>query len=648
MKKYTKWLINLFIFLFLFSFTTSAYALQPTPQSGTGTYTGTATHWDSIGRSLVFDNRNFTTSISNGDAAYLGFTYTSKPAYSTEFEVVTVSGQRRVRGSLYIKVSGSGSQYWNYQIVVTPSSFNPNSTSQGRSLVDNLLREAGVDAAALRDKLAQGGDAWISSLVSVKNGSTAKHSTMSNGRKWSDGSGNYSIPSRVFSTSVVTTRFSWGSTIKGQIAALFDNHFVLPPIGEIKEPPSTPGSFSSPTSAVTAGSTITVKWGGTSFWGYPSTGKNYRLQVSYNGGSYSTVADKGTSTSHSYTVSSSSTYSTVRFRVAAQSGGGSSGWSYSSTLNIKPGVPSSISYGSAIRGGNNISVSWGAAVSADSYRLQRRYRNTDGTYTSWSSVYTGTARSASIATSTSTGYNGVEFRVRAEKSNGEVSSYRTGSLSTLYHNPSTPGTFTVPTSGVTAGSSLIVRWGATSYWGNPSGNSNYRLEVSINGGSWTHVADTGTTVSRSYTISTTASHNTIRFRVRAESTGGNSDYRYSNTVNIVPGAISSISYASSVNLGSNISVSWGASSGASSYQLERRYQKTDGTYTSWTNVYSGSATSSIVAVDSYTGVQFRVRGVKGNGEVQHIEQEPSAQSFSRQPHQGLLPALHLMFLLVVQ
>ena len=168
--------------------------------------------------------------------------------------------------------------------------------------------------------------------------------------------------------------------------------------------------------------------------------------------------------------------------------------------------------------------------------------------------------------------------------------------------------FTAPTSDVTAGSSVTVRWGATSSWGNPTSGSNYRLQVRYNGGSWSDVATTGTTASRAYTISSTSSYNTVQFRVRAESGGGNSSYRESSTVDIVPGQPPSISYPSSVTAGDNISVSWEAGPGAYTYQLQRRYRNTDGTYTSWSTVYTGSSRSATVATASnkgYTDVQFR-------------------------------------------
>ena len=234
-----------------------------------------------------------------------------------------------------------------------------------------------------------------------------------------------------------------------------------------------------------------------------------------------------------------------------------------------PGTPSSITYLTSVSPGQAITVSWSNVSTADRYELQYRYQNTNGTWESWqtvSSSLTGTSRSFTVSSSSS--YNAIQFRVLADNSHTmrdthygtDISSRRKIRVENGFYsnNKTGPGFtgFTTPTSDVTAGSSVTVRWGATSSWGNPTSGSNYRLQVRYNGGSWSDVATTGTTASRAYTISSTSSYNTVQFRVRAESGGGNSSYRESSTVDIVPGQPPSISYPSSVTAGDNISVSW--------------------------------------------------------------------------------------------
>ena len=98
--------------------------------------------------------------------------------------------------------------------------------------------------------------------------------------------------------------------------------------------PNTPGSFSSPSSSIDRGSTITVNWGNTSSWGTPSTNRNYRLEVQYNNGSWQLARNSGSTSSTSHSVSSNSSYNSIRYRVRAESDGGNSSWKYSNTLTI--------------------------------------------------------------------------------------------------------------------------------------------------------------------------------------------------------------------------------------------------------------------------------------------------------------------------
>jgi len=94
--------------------------------------------------------------------------------------------------------------------------------------------------------------------------------------------------------------------------------------------------------------------------------------------------------------------------------------------------------------------------------------------------------------------------------------------------PSSPASFTNPTESVIKSSTITVSWGATSSWGGPDTNKNYRLEVRYDGGNWSLVNNTGTEASQSHTVSSTA--NTLQYRVRAESGGGNSGWVSSSSI----------------------------------------------------------------------------------------------------------------------
>ena len=165
---------------------------------------------------------------------------------------------------------------------------------------------------------------------------------------------------------------------------------------------------------------------------------------------------------------------------------------------VPPAAPSSINYPSQISPGQNITVSWANVSTADSYRLQVRYRNAAGTWGSWSTVGSGiTATSRSVGTPAGTVNYAVQFRVRAENIAGN-SAYTSGATTTILLQPNTPGAFTAPQAEYLAAGTVSVSWGHTSFWGNPLGTRNYRLQASYNGGTYTNIAVTGTTSSYAY------------------------------------------------------------------------------------------------------------------------------------------------------
>ena len=149
-----------------------------------------------------------------------------------------------------------------------------------------------------------------------------------------------------------------------------------------------------------------------------------------------------------------------------------------------PGTPSSITYLTSVSPGQAITVSWSNVSTADRYELQYRYQNTNGTWESWqtvSSSLTGTSRSFTVSSSSS--YNAIQFRVLADNSHTMRDTHYGTDIPTeenqvqnrFYSNTNGLGytwVFTAPTSDVTAGSSVTVRWGAIIL-----GQSNFRLKL---------------------------------------------------------------------------------------------------------------------------------------------------------------------------
>lgn len=89
--------------------------------------------------------------------------------------------------------------------------------------------------------------------------------------------------------------------------------------------------------------------------------------------------------------------------------------------------------------------------------------------------------------------------------------------------PSTPTSITVPST-IKGGESITVSWGSS------SGATSYRLERSVDGGTWTQIYSGG---SRSYTDTITKGWNTVAYRVRAYNSDGYSSYRTSPTRTVI-------------------------------------------------------------------------------------------------------------------
>lgn len=99
--------------------------------------------------------------------------------------------------------------------------------------------------------------------------------------------------------------------------------------------------------------------------------------------------------------------------------------------NSAPNMPSSISVPSSVKGGETITITWGAASDADGnlagYILEKK---TDSA--GFSQIYKGSSRS--LSDTIVVGSNTVQYRVRAYDSYGKVSSYRTSNIITVTNN----------------------------------------------------------------------------------------------------------------------------------------------------------------------------------------------------------------------
>ncbi|MCL1037030.1 hypothetical protein L2750_07675 [Shewanella submarina] len=346
-------------------------------------------------------------------------------------------------------------------------------------------------------------------------------------------------------------------------------------------PPPVPGSISVPTSTVTNGS-IGISWAAS------STATSYTLQESVNGGSWSTL----TSTSgRSYTRSGRANGS-YKYQIRACNASGCSGWrvSGSVTVLLPPPVPSSISVPTSTVTNGSIGISWAASSTATSYTLQESV-NGGG----WSTLTSTSGRSYTRSGRANGSY---KYQIRACNASG-CSGWRVSGSVTVLLPPSVPGSISVPTSTVTNGS-IGISWAASST------ATNYTLQESVNGGSWSTLTSTS---GRSYTR-TSRTNGSYKYQVRACNASGCSGWRVSSSVTVFlpPPVPASISVPTSTVTNGSIAVSWSASSSATSYTLQESVN--GGGWSTLTSTSSRSYTRSGRANGSY---KYQIRACNASG-----------------------------------
>ncbi|WP_150138647.1 phage tail protein [Candidatus Enterovibrio escicola] len=164
-----------------------------------------------------------------------------------------------------------------------------------------------------------------------------------------------------------------------------------------------PSSITVP--SINHSSSISIRWGSV------ANRTKYVLQERISSGSWKTILSSTTSTSYTRTGRTNTTY---QYRVAACNAGGCTGYKTSGSVRVVL-PPSSISYPSKDHDGI-FSVTWSSVSGATSYQVQQLFGGR------WTSVYSGTARSASLS---GRGNGNYYYRVRACYSSS-CSSYKQG------------------------------------------------------------------------------------------------------------------------------------------------------------------------------------------------------------------------------
>lgn len=217
---------------------------------------------------------------------------------------------------------------------------------------------------------------------------------------------------------------------------------------------------------------------------------------------------------------------------AYPNGGESGGYYYDQRTTVtSPSNPPSITVPESIKGGDTITISWGAATgtaaAVSGYTLERSVNGG----TSWAQVYQGNALTTTNLVEKGTPT--VTYRVRAYDANSQYSGYTTSPARTVTNNepPTAPGSISVspPVAGQTT---TITITAAT----DPDGTiASYKYERSVDAGDWEQIAETAE-LTQTDTIG--AEWGTVAYRACAvDNEGAVGPYATSETYTVTAGRI---------------------------------------------------------------------------------------------------------------
>ncbi len=307
-------------------------------------------------------------------------------------------------------------------------------------------------------------------------------------------------------------------------------------------------------------------------WASVTGAASYELREKINSASYVTVYN-GTATSKSFSSKGIATY---QYAIRAIENGVSGDWKYSSAFDNSV-APSTFTVPSGTDQDGAFDISWSPAAGADTYILQQQKNGG-----AWSTIQNTAATTKSVSGLTSGVY---KFQV-ASKYNSVTSNYKISSDKKVVL---TPASITVPTTVNTSGL-FDISWAAV------SGASDYIVQAQVNAGTWSTVY-TGTATSHTVVGLNTADHT---FRVAARYTGTAGSYRTSSPVRVVRTPTDITVPATDTN--GAYTISWVGSAGVDQYVLQE--QVNGG---SWSNVYTGTATSTSFSGRTTNTYKYRVK-----------------------------------------
>jgi len=323
----------------------------------------------------------------------------------------------------------------------------------------------------------------------------------------------------------------------------------------------------------------------------------YTVQESLNGGAWNTIATNTTATSIGRPGNTTGSYT---YQVEASDAYGAAGWSATSaavSVNTNYGVvpspvptltvPAASSTGSA-------TVSWTAASPVTGYTLQQ---SSNGGST-WTTVYSGTATSASLTGLANGSYT---YQVQAcndTAGNSVCTAWAAGGTLVVTHPPASAPSLSVPASSGTG--SYTVSWGSVAT------ATSYTLQISSNGGNTWSTATSGSATSWGASGQGNGSYS---YRVQACNVGGCGPWSGTGTTTVLlpPASAPGLSVPANSSTGS-YTVSWGSVATATSYTLQISIDSGG-----WSTVQSSGATSWGASGQATGTYGYRVQACNASG-----------------------------------
>ncbi|MGA9364840.1 MAG: LamG-like jellyroll fold domain-containing protein [Bacteroidota bacterium] len=347
-------------------------------------------------------------------------------------------------------------------------------------------------------------------------------------------------------------------------------------------------------------------------WNSSTGATSYRLQVSTDTSFSPTVFDQSGITTTSYSVSGLANSTTYYWHVNASNEGGPSAWSSTwsfTTLGPAPPAPTLLAPPNGMSDlETNQMLYWNASSGATSYQLQ----------VSANSDFSTTVLNQSGITSTSYGVAGLAnsttyyWRVNATGPGGTSSWSATWSFTT--ESPPQPPpipTLLSPDNGAyDLSTSLTVSWNAS------SGATSYQLQVSTNSSFSSTVLNQSGITSTSYTVSGLANNTTYYWRVNATNAVATSNWSSTWSFTTIsspppPPTLSSPSNGAT-GISTSPTLSWNASSGATSYELD---VSTNSSFSTFVLIQRGIWLTSytVSGLANNTTYYWRVNATSGGG-----------------------------------